>query len=379
MSENTLTAQDVQSLLNNPSEEVRTRTAVKVSTHFRNNKLTDGEREMAEEIFRLLVNDTDVRVREALSEVLAKAPGVPRDVALALAHDVSTVSLPVIRSSDMLTDEDLLRLISDNDTEKKIAVADREGLSENVADALVSVGDKFVVSRVVKNDSAKISPPTLQTALDRFGETDIVRNAVLSRPRVPPAITAALINIVSDNILQVIAGKPRISQSVLMDMVMYAREQMLISVSADSDESQLWELVTKLHERGRLTPSIILRAICMGDLQFFETAITVQTGLPIDNVVRLIYDPGSLGIQAICKKAGLPDTSHIAVVAALKIASERELAGDELNREQFAKRMIERVLTQYGDLGVNLENNDLDYLLAKIGFASSTEHEGLSS
>lgn len=376
MSENTLTAQDVQSLLSDPSEEARARTAVKVSTHFKNNKLTDGERKMAEEIFRLLVNDADVRVREALSEVLSKAPGVPRDVALALAHDVNTVSLPIIRSSDMLTDEDLLRLISDNDIEKKIAIADREGLSENIADALVSVGDKFVVSRVVKNDSANISQPTMQNVLDRFGETDIVRNAVLSRPRVPPAITAALINMVSDNILQVIAGKPRISPSVLMDMVMYAREQMLISVSAESDESQLWELVAKLHERGRLTPSIILRAICMGDLQFFETAITIQTGLPMDNVVRLIYDPGKLGIQAICKKVGLPDSCHIAVVAALKIASERELAGDELSREQFAKRMIERVLTQYGDLGISLENNDLDYLLAKIGYTATPEREG---
>jgi len=379
MSDNTLSAKDVQSLLNDPSEEVRTRTAVKVSTQFRDSKLTDGEREMAEEIFRLLVNDADVRVREALSEVLAKAPGVPRDVALALAHDVNTVSLPIIRSSDVLTDDDLLRLISDNDVEKKIAVADREGLSENVADALVNVGDKFVVSRVVQNDSANISQSTMQNVLDRFGDENIVRNAVLSRPRVPPAITAALINIVSDNILQVIAGKPRISQSVLMDMVMYAREQMLISVSAESDESQLWELVTKLHEKGRLTPSIILRAICMGDLQFFETAVTVQTGLPIDNVVRLIYDPGHLGIQAICKKVGLPESSHVAVVAALKIANERELAGDELSREQFAKRMIERVLTQYGDLGVSLESNDLDYLLAKIGYSTTSGYEGRPS
>lgn len=106
-----------------------------------------------------------------------------------------------------------------------------------------------------------------------------------------------------------------------------------------------------------------------GDLLFFKTAITVQTGLLIDNVVRLIYDPGTIGLQAICRKAGLPDTCHIAVVAALKIANERELSGDDLNREQFAKRMIERVLTQYDDLGVSLENNDLDYLLAKIGFA----------
>lgn len=371
MSENTLSASDVQSLLENPSEEARAQTAVKISAHYGNNQLTDRERKMAEEIFRVLVNDADVRVREALSEALSKAPGVPRDVALALAHDVNTVSLPIIRSSEMLTDEDLLRLLVDSDLDKKLAIADREGLSESVTDVLIQVDDEIVVSRVMQNDSAQVSEPSMQSALDRYGERTIVRNAVLSRSKVPPSITAAIINLVSDNLLQVIAGKPRISPSILMDMVISAREKMLVSISAESDESQLWELVTSLHERGRLTPSIILRAICMGDLPFFETAVTVHTGLPIDNVVRLIYDPGTNGLKAICGKVGLPESCHIAVVAALKIASESELNGVDLSREEFSMRMIERLLTQHGDLGVDLDNNDLDYLLAKIGFVSS--------
>ena len=38
----------------------------------------------------------------------------------------------------------------------------------------------------------------------------------------------------------------------------------------------------------------------------------------------------------------------------------------EYDRERYSRRMIERILTQYGDLGVEFESDDLEYLLAKM-------------
>ncbi|NQU55871.1 MAG: hypothetical protein HQ513_01460, partial [Rhodospirillales bacterium] len=34
--------------------------------------------------------------------------------------------------------------------------------------------------------------------------------------------------------------------------------------------------------------------------------------------------------------------------------------------ERYSRRMIERILTQYGDLGVEFESEDLEYLLKKM-------------
>lgn len=328
---------------------------------------------MAEDIFRILVNDADVRVREALAETLSKVPNVPRDVALALAHDVKSVSLPVIRASEVLDDHDLLRLIADNDNEKNLAIADRNGLSETLADALVSLGDETLVSRVISNQSANLSRPTMKDVLDRFGDKSSVQNAMLARRDVPAAISEALISHVSNNILSLIKGRARISDSVLMSIVIHVREQIMLSLSESSDEEQLYELIMSLKERGRLTPSIIVRSICMGDLRFFEMALSVRTGLPLDSVVRLVYDPGERGLLAICKSAGLPEKCHVAVLSALKIAGERELVGVDMDRDQFAKRMIERVLSHSADLGVELEHNDLNYLLDRVGVVATAE------
>ena len=39
----------------------------------------------------------------------------------------------------------------------------------------------------------------------------------------------------------------------------------------------------------------------------------------------------------------------------------------ENDRERYSRRMIERILTQYGNLGVEFDSDDLEYLLTNMG------------
>ena len=56
----------------------------------------------------------------------------------------------------------------------------------------------------------------------------------------------------------------------------------------------------------------------------------------------------------------------MAVRAALDVSRETEMDGGENDRERYARRMIERIMTQYDDLGVEFESSDLEYLLTKM-------------
>lgn len=53
--------------------------------------------------------------------------------------------------------------------------------------------------------------------------------------------------------------------------------------------------------------------------------------------------------------------------AAMDVARETEYDGGENDRERYSRRMIERILTQYGDLGIEFDSDDLEYLLTKMG------------
>ena len=108
----TLTQDDLEQLMSDPSEDARVETVTKIADHFIQGKLLRHEHGMAQEIFRLLLNDAAVRVREVMAQNLKECAGLPHDVTLALANDVESVALPVLKYSDVLTDDDLVEIIS---------------------------------------------------------------------------------------------------------------------------------------------------------------------------------------------------------------------------------------------------------------------------
>lgn len=145
MADKKLTQDDVSRLLSNPSTDTRVETATKIAGDFNAGDLSDNERQLAEEIFRVMVKDAEVRVREALALNLKESSGIPHDVAVSLAKDVEQVALPVLQFSDVLTDNDLIEIINSHSAEKQTAIAKRKNVSEDVSDVLVEAGNEEAV------------------------------------------------------------------------------------------------------------------------------------------------------------------------------------------------------------------------------------------
>ena len=160
--------------------------------------------------------------------------------------------------------------------------------------------------------------------------------------------------------------RPHRHAGLATDIILKSRERATISLSSDSGVDDVMALVRQLSDHGRLTSSIILRALCMGDITFFECAMAHLSGVTLDNARRLIHDRGPLGLRAVFDKAKLPPAQFVAVRAALDVSRETQMDGGDNDRERYARRMIERIMTQYDDLGVEFESSDLEYLLTKM-------------
>lgn len=366
MSEDKLSVRDVERLLTQPSPDAREATVAKIAIAYAGQKLTEEERRVAEDIFRAITRDTEARVREALSQGIKFAVGIPHDIVVKLANDINTVALPIIRSSEILTDEDLIAIIAEHDIDKAIAIAERHKVSENVSDALIEFENETVAMHLVANDSASISKSALHRALNSYGDSEAFTRVLGARPRVPVSISERLVAKIAGNLQNILMSDNRLSEEVATDLILHAREKIVISFSAQSDDAQLWDLVISLHRHGSLTPSIIIRSICMGDIRFFEAALAVRADLPIQNVIRLVNDAGKKGLEAIYTKAQLPKTLFGAVRAAMDVAQENDLDGGNRDRDRLMRRTIERILTQCGDIGINFHESDLDYLIGKM-------------
>ena len=366
MTDKKLTQEDVAKLLSDPSPDTRAETAAKIADGFKAGDLSDAERQLAEEIFRVMVKDAEVRVREALAQNLKESPDIPHDVAVILAQDVELVALPVLQFSDVLTDDDLIAIISSQSPEKQVAIAKRSTVSENVSDALVETGNEDAVISLVSNEGAEISEHSLIKVVDNLGDSEGVQGAMVNRAKLPVTVSERLVTVVSEKFAADLIGRNDLPDNAITDLILHTRERAVISLSTDSEAGDVDQLVKQLHDNGRLTPSIILRGLCMGDMTFFETAMAELADVSLMNARTLIYDSGMLGLRTLCRQANIPVAQLVAVRAAIDVSREMEYDGREHDRERYARRMIERIMTQYDDLGVEFEPSDLNYLLTKM-------------
>lgn len=358
-----LSSGDVAKLLADPSGSHRAEAAAKVSAEFASGALSDSERSIAEDIFRAMVKDVEVKVRQALSDSLANNPDVPHDVAKTLAGDVAEVALPIIENSIVLTDADLVEIVQTSGVDEQIAVARREHVGEIVVDALVETSDEDVVAVLVANDGAELSENTMGKVLDEFGESEKVNSPMARRKTLPIGVAERLVTLVSDKLKDHMVAHHEFSPDMAADLLLDCRERATINLlEPGADSTDVIALVEQLHHNGRLTSTIIMRALCVGDTTFFEAALARRANVPVANAYRLVYDKGDLGLKQLFKKASMPTSMLFMTRTALQVAGEMTVtSGDD--REHFKQVMIERVLTTCED---DFDSDNLDYFISKL-------------
>jgi uncharacterized protein (DUF2336 family) len=359
-----LTQRDVERLLADPSPQTRAEMAAKVAASLESVKLTDGERKLAEGIVRVMARDAAERVRQALAENLKSSQSLPRDVALTLAHDIEAVALPVLGASSVLTDADLIELVRTGTVAKQTAIAGRPEVSAEVADVLVESAPEQAVAKLVANPGAKIAPESLGRVLDRFGNSPAIQEPMVHRDQLPVTVAERLVALVSDTLRDYLVTHHELPAGIASDLVLQSRERATVSLFTDGkDSADVERLVDQLRGNGRLTPSLMLRALCMGDVAFLEASLSLLGKVPLTNARLLIHDAGRLGLKSLYERAGLPTRLLPAFRVAVDVSHETLLDGEPGDLDRHRRKMIERILTQYEDLS----SEDLDYLLNKLG------------
>ena len=359
-----LTPEDIQQLVKEPSANMRSRIAEKVAAGYNSGLFNETEHLLALEIFRLLLRDTEVRVRRAVAESLKHSLSVPHDVIFHLANDVPDVATHVLQHSFVLTEEDLIAIVqATREIPKLKAIAKRESLSKSLAHALVETRTPAVVKEVVSNRNAALAETTLEMILEEFSREHDVLEELVYRGGLPYAFAEKLFSKVSDNLKKTLTRRYRLSLHVVEEATEMARETATLQFLAPwMSQQEISRLVDQMYRGKRLTHSIVLRSLCIGDLRFFETALAKLVGIPVANARILIIDPGPLGFKALYDSAQLPEAFYPAVKLMLRLALEETQYGT-YRATNFGQRMVERIAS--GGFDKSVEH--MDTLMSMIG------------
>ena len=359
-----LTMADAARLLVEPSDEQRAVLAAKIGRQCAEPVMTPAERRLAEEIVRSLARDVAEAVRTALADSLKESPFLPRDVALQMARDVESVALPVIEMAPALSEDDLIDLLRHGSEAKQIAVALRPNLPLRVGNFLVATGSERAVVALVGNESANLDTATLKRAVDRFPDSEAVATSVAARPRLPATVMEHLAAAVSDRVRNRLMQEHGLPEAVASDLVLDSSERIILSLASDEpSEAALQRLIAQLAATGRLTGSLLVRAICTGDVAFLEAGLAELADIPLANARLLVRDRS--GLDSLLAKAGLPARLAAVFRCALDVADQTPLDGEPGDIERRRIQMIERILTQ----PAGLDEEDIAYLLRRLGVA----------
>jgi len=360
-----LSMEDVNRLLSEHGSQSRLNISDKISDHYTKGVFNKRELAIAEQIFRILLRDTEVGLRASLSKQLKDSPMVPRDIAQTISKDVESVSLPFIQHSTVLNDFDLLDLIRDGEGLGKLtAIAKRKHVSPQISDALVDSGHETVITELVKNDGATIGEQSVARIMEEHGQSEDVLNALVERKDLPITFVERMIATVSDSLATTLRQRYQITQQQVDTESERTREVATLRlVDNQTSPIEIEKLVNQLHAFGRLKPSILLGALCRGNILFFETALGRLAGIPVRNARALVADRGDLGFRALYAKVGMPESLFDAARLTLRTVLDMiESSPEQPGTPKFAHRLQERLLAE-PESG---ETENLSYMLALI-------------
>ena len=317
-------------------------------------ELTRRERRLMFEIVQQTVHQAEMDLRVKISETLAVADGVPRELAMLLANDEIEVAFPILSMSDALLDEDLIEIIHNRSVEHQMAVTNRPIVSEVVSEAIVKHGEEDVIRSLLLNPNSKISSTTVEYLVDESKRLTSLQEPILRREDLDPALSERMYGWVSSALQQYILDNYELDPEFVSKAVSEAAaENKFETAKKAPKEASEKRLTDELEEHGQLDPETMVRILQDGDVRLFVAMFQRYTGLTDKMVLEMLHDRDGTGLAIACKAAHLEKPIFSSIYAhsykanrnGIKIRRQeinKMLGRYDLMSETAAERVVDR-------------------------------------
>lgn len=298
----------------------------------------------------VLLDDDAPEVRYALADALAASEAAPRHIVVGLAGDHAEIATLVLARSPLFIDSELIDIVAAASGVLQAAVAGRPLVSQQLSAAIAEVGEKAGCLALVANPGATIASISFRRIAERFGDDVDVREALLARDDLAPSVRQLLVRAVSERLNAMVVDRAWLPETRARVVTREACDRATIAIAAESETQELPALVEHLRVTGQLTTALLLRAVCAGNMGFFQAALSVLTGVPERRIEGLVRGRRVNGLRAAYIRAGLPAYAFDAFNAVLDVWRRAPESGPE-GRYRFIAANVETVLTRYRNLG----------------------------
>ena len=272
-----------------------------------------------DEVLCQLAAFVEVEARAHVAQVLAKLDRAPGTVVVKLANDDIEVARPLLQFSNVLSDDDLIDIITHQSDEHREAIASRFTVAGRVGEAIVDHGQTGSVVRLVRNTNAQLHKATLEKLVERAtkdaeiaadlrGRTDIDWNLLRGEIDGVASKVLATLGEIDRRFDPVAAGK--------VNAVVYNRMRNRAGFSS-TEWKVAYNQVKALSDRKQLNERALTRFARFGYGHHAAAALTVILQIKPEVFVKWLASQDYVAVSGALKAAGLGTDLFEAIIATL--------------------------------------------------------------
>jgi uncharacterized protein (DUF2336 family) len=264
-------------------------------------------------IFMSLVVEAERDIRHRLSHKLAAADWAPNALVNVLALDDIEIARPIIAQSPVLRDVDLVRLLVEATIEHQIEVARRPKLSQKVVAAILEQAEPAVLTALVGNPTAELSPEDMAELVEASRQIAALRTPLSQHPKLTGQLARRLYLWVGLALRQGLADRFRLDVTILDETLATSVAEAQCGAPLETPrttregEREVMEqrLIDKLHAAGQLRPGYLIRALREGRLGLFANALAILGRFDPDHVQATLDSDRPELLALACSAVGI--------------------------------------------------------------------------
>jgi uncharacterized protein (DUF2336 family) len=309
-----------------------------------------------------ITTDSDKQVRRVLADELVSLPRLDQDIIFSVLADENDIAIPFLVKTPALNAWHMLAVLKIGDDARQSAIARRGDLTAEAQAYILKAGAAAAVVALLDNGKVKLSADDLHKIYARFNQVGDVVERLLARPDLPIDLRITQAKRAAVRLRQMMAERGWLPANDAADIVADAEEGAVLKLLSEAQGPERTSAFSFLVAQNMLTPSLIIRASCLGEIPVVASALGHLTGTTGARVLDIAGSKGASGMRTIVNRSGLPITCFAVIAGACEVYLGAKDEGVKLDADNFGRRLLETLMTRFGGLPSKDQARQIEYI-----------------
>ena len=290
-------------------------------------RYTSSEMQHFDVILSKVTETVEIELRREIAEKLADVPTAPKNLIRQLAHDEIFVAEPILRRSQALTEDDLIRVIRQRGQEHMKAITARREVPVKVSSELVERGDKEVLVSLASNKGAKFDDQTMEKLVEHSRTVTELQAPMTGRYDLPAQLLTQMYFFVSSALKKEILRRSDMLDPALIDEAVDANRQRILQKAvseAQTDVESARQFIRDRIAAGTMNEALLKDLIEERKSTEFLLGFSHYVGIDTSTGQRILQDRTWESLAISCRAAGLERTTFAKIVFGMQKGQDEQ-------------------------------------------------------